>query len=715
MTFLNPLFLIALAAAAIPIILHLLNLRKTRVVEFSTLTFLKELQRSKIRKLKIRQWLLLVLRTLIIVFLVLAFTRPALRSAFGFLPGTDAKSSVVIVVDNSISLLASDENGQLLKQAKEKAIEILDMLSPGDEAVLMTTSQPNLSELEFTAALNAVRKEIMALESSPVHRDYREVFTAVSVVLDQSNNLNKEIYLISDDQHSQYLSDDENAATEMFSNNAKLLVFPLGSRAPVNATVSNVEIQNAFFETNKPVDLTATIANESDRQLNTAAVSVFLNGERVMQKTADIDANASRTLNFSVIPKNDGLIEGFIELEADDIPEDNRRYFSFSIPEKIRVLLGPSGSKQSLLLKLALQPGQESSDDGGLYRIDELSAAALRSANFTNYDIVILTASTESVSESFLNRLTAYVRGGGGLMLFPDADGKIDAFRQKVLPAFGLPVPGGTRGKIGSLQRSASFGTIDFDHPLFRNVFAQANSDDKPTIESPGLFYSVALSPANESQTVIATSNGDGFLIDQHFGSGKVLVYASALDFQWTDFPIKGVFVPLMNRSVLYLASTEYKASGGIAGESFEVQLPASSASGQIYDVLTPGGESIRLVPRSLMTGKWFTIERPQQTGVYTISVDGKPAWKFPVNLDPAESDAEKITESDRDDFLTGIGISEYEVLDSNADILSAVAEIRYGVELWKYFIILALLCALAEMLIARDAKRRMAGLDDKK
>ncbi|MBR9976556.1 MAG: BatA domain-containing protein, partial [Bacteroidetes bacterium] len=103
MTFLNPLYLIALVAAAIPIILHLLNLRKTRVIEFSTLTFLKELQRSKIRKLKIRQWLLLALRTLIIVFLVLAFTRPALRSGFGFLPGTTAKSSVVIVLDNSFS------------------------------------------------------------------------------------------------------------------------------------------------------------------------------------------------------------------------------------------------------------------------------------------------------------------------------------------------------------------------------------------------------------------------------------------------------------------------------------------------------------------------------------------------------------------------------------------------------------------------------------
>ncbi len=113
MTFLNPLYLFWLAAASIPVILHLLNLRRTRVVEFSTLSFLQELQKSKIRKLKIRQILLLILRTLLIILIVLAFARPALRGSFaGF--GGQARTSAVIILDNSFSMSASDEHGSYI-------------------------------------------------------------------------------------------------------------------------------------------------------------------------------------------------------------------------------------------------------------------------------------------------------------------------------------------------------------------------------------------------------------------------------------------------------------------------------------------------------------------------------------------------------------------------------------------------------------------------
>src|SRR5947209_4818841 len=111
MTFLNPLVLFGLAAAAIPVILHLLNLRKLKTIEFSTLTFLKELQQTKIRRLKFRQLLLLLIRTLIVILIVLAFARPALRGRILGTIGSHAHSSVVFILDDSFSLTVSDEHG----------------------------------------------------------------------------------------------------------------------------------------------------------------------------------------------------------------------------------------------------------------------------------------------------------------------------------------------------------------------------------------------------------------------------------------------------------------------------------------------------------------------------------------------------------------------------------------------------------------------------
>src|SRR5512141_212365 len=99
MTFLNPFVLFGLVAAAIPVILHLLNLRKLRTIEFSTLAFLKELQQTKIRRLKLRQLLLLIVRTLLVICIIFAFARPALRGTILGGIGSQAHSTVVYILD----------------------------------------------------------------------------------------------------------------------------------------------------------------------------------------------------------------------------------------------------------------------------------------------------------------------------------------------------------------------------------------------------------------------------------------------------------------------------------------------------------------------------------------------------------------------------------------------------------------------------------------
>ena len=705
MQFLNPLVLFGLIAAGIPILLHLLNLRRSRVIEFSTLAFLKELQRSKIRRLKIKQWLLLLLRTLVITFIVLAFARPALRGDFSFLPGTSAKSSVVIIIDDSFSMMTSDDEGQLLKQAKQKANAVLDMLDPGDEAVLIRTSGNRIAEKEFTAALNAVRTEVEAVEASFVHSDYRDVMTGAAVILEKSQNLNKEIYLITDEQRTHFLS--ENEGSDLFGDNVRLLVFPLGTNEVANAALTDVEVLNALFERNKPVDLKTTIVNNGPSAMNGAIASVFLNGERVMQKTVDIDAGGTEIVEVSVTPKESGFVEGFVELENDKLPEDNRRYFSFYIPEQINVLVGPSGTQEAKIVQLALRPRAETET---AINIDAVNAGALRSANFSRYDAVILTSAEAIANESFTTRLRAYVENGGGVIVFPDGSGSTEAFSQQLLPGLGIPQPGGMNGSVANRDAFTTFGKIDFDHPLFRNVFDEARAqDEEPNVESPSLFANIKLRPGTDALPVIATSGGDAFLIDHREGKGKVLVYGAAPNLTWSDFPLKGIFVPLMNRSVMYMASTESRSTSGTAGNTFELLLPEAIAASGPVDLIAPDGVNTRLTPKQLTGGNVYTIESPAQPGIYEIRDGERTLWKVPVNIDPAESNLEEISSDEREEFFASLGTEQVSILDREANIEQTLAEIRYGVELWKYLIVFALICALAEMLIARDTKRQMA------
>jgi len=704
MTFLNPLYLMALTAAAIPIILHLLNLRKSRVIEFSTLTFLKELQRSKIRKLKIRQWILLALRTLIVIFIVLAFTRPALRSSFGFLPGTQAKSSVVLIIDDSFSMFASDDEGPFIKQAKERANAILDVLKPGDEVALIRMSEARKENCQFTAAINAIRDEVETLQPSFKHCDLTESLTAASVLLDRSNNFNKEVYLISDDHRSHYRMAIPSSIRPLFAHAVKMFSITVGKKKPENSAVTDVRIENALFEKNKPVDITASILNDAGEAITNGIVSVFLNGERVVQKSIDVEAGAKKDIAFTVVPKESGFVEGFVELEDDAIPEDNRRYFAFFVPENLRVLLAPSGTQAATIIRLALQPAVGADSVVSTYQIDALDKNSILSANPAKYDVVVLLGAS-SLSPALSQRFITFVKDGGSILLMPDADGTEIPFAT-LLPKLGLPVPVGVSGSLLSKSSYTSFEKIDFDHPLFRNVFSSSDPNAKPEVESPRLYFSIRLRGNESAQQVVSTTGGDAFLLDHRFGKGRVLVFAVSPSLQWSDLPFKGIFVPLMNRAMFYLAAREDNIHTDIIGNQFDVAIPQASGGLGIYDIVSPSDKSTRIVPKSMPSGLYFTMSDLDQPGVYDLKSAETTLRKIPVNIDPVESDMTRVTSEERDEFFKRLGIASLEILDRNVNVKQAVTQARFGVELWKYMIALALLCAILEMYIARDGKR---------
>jgi len=114
LTFLNSAILFGLAAIAIPILIHLFTRQKTKTIFFSSLKFLKELQKQKIRRLKIRQILLLILRTLLILILIFAFARPTLRSSGSSSLEAGAQLTVVIIFDNTLSMGREFEGQKLL-------------------------------------------------------------------------------------------------------------------------------------------------------------------------------------------------------------------------------------------------------------------------------------------------------------------------------------------------------------------------------------------------------------------------------------------------------------------------------------------------------------------------------------------------------------------------------------------------------------------------
>ncbi len=125
MTFLAPSLLWGLLASAIPIIIHLISLTKTKEMEFSSIRFLEEMKHESIRNLQIKQWLLVLLRTLMIVALVLMVARPTTEGFISSWLKGDVDSRAVVIIDNSASMSMEGENGSLLEYAKRQSKSLI--------------------------------------------------------------------------------------------------------------------------------------------------------------------------------------------------------------------------------------------------------------------------------------------------------------------------------------------------------------------------------------------------------------------------------------------------------------------------------------------------------------------------------------------------------------------------------------------------------------
>ena len=440
MTFLNPLVLFGLVAAAVPVILHLLNLRKLKTVEFSTLTFLKELQQTKVRKLKIRQLLLLIIRTLLVIFIILIFARPALRGRMFGAIGTSARATVVLIIDDSFSLTAADERGDRLKQVKDAALRCTDLLQEGDEIFVIRLSDlPKVTVEPAMHDFSPVRTFITEMPPSSVRRPLSEALTSAARLFAQSNNAIKEIYIVSDFQHTLLAPGQERVKTpaSLFDERVKIFLVPIGTRTIPNADVDSVEVRSKILEKNRPVRVFASFRNFSPIPLHDYVVSIFLGGSRAAQSNISAEAYGSASTEFTVTPKAAGDLAGYVEIENDAIEQDNRRYFLLRIPGQIRVAIVSDQKKEGDYLIPALRSASEPGDSSFM-RIAQIGAG-----NFPLLDLratdVLVCANVRSFSQTDVARIAEYVRGGGGLIIFPGDPADRSTAGASLVASLGIP------------------------------------------------------------------------------------------------------------------------------------------------------------------------------------------------------------------------------------------------------------------------------------
>lgn len=690
MTFLNPLVLLGLIAAAIPVILHLLNLRKLKTVDFSTLRFIKELQKTSIRKLKTQQIILLILRTLIIICCVLAFSRPTIQRSIPAL-GSHAKTSIIVILDNSLSMDVSDLGGNRFAKAKGMVKQIAMAMKEGDElAFLPLSAIANQRKRTFSRNPEFLLKEINACVPAHSTATVNDALRASQGLLDASVNIHKEVYLITDMQRSHYasiLSD----SLQLFDAQTGMFIIPMQNGNPAtNISIDTIIMMTTMFEKDKSADIQARLTNSGKNDIRGLIISMLFNEQRVVQKSIDIEAGESATVTLSAPPKSTGIIRVRMMIEPDALEHDNVRHASFIIPPPPTVGAIASGNSAEFL-RIAL------SNSVGSYAIYAADQAGV--VNYDEHDIIIVAG---ALNRNEASRLDAFIQSGGTALIFPD-----DRFEPaEQIPALSLLGLAPMSVQSFSERSPGLCSGVDRQHPLFRGVFKglemETSLSDSPKIKK-------ALT-ASGGQSLIQMQGGS-FLTEIRRGEGKILYCAVPPSPAWSTFPYSGLMPAMVYRAMQYLSAKEMLTSELICGDDAITMIPTNAMKNpeQLVRVSDPAGTESQVQGLTVPGGLSVRIGRLNYPGVYAIrSKEGESLTALTVNIPVQEGHLAFASEKD---MLNAIKDrvkepSLVQILNQSSRIGDSVAKARVGTELWRLFLILALCFAIAEMILSRSIGR---------
>ena len=721
MTFLNPFLLVGLVAAAIPILIHLLNLRKLKTVEFSSLRFLKELQKNQIRHLKIRQLLLLILRTLFVIALVLAFTRPALRGTVAGTIGTHAKSTVVILLDDSPSMLVRNERGPLFNQARDAVRSLLSVANEGDEIYLIRLSDIRHTDKSVPVhSTESIESLLSDATTSQERVRFSEAVAVIAKTLSESRNINKEVFIVTDAQSSQFRFDPRESS-DLIDEDVKLfLVSIAGPAHPENLGISALSSAAQIISMNKPMALDVVVGNTGTTAVQNALLSLYLDGARVVQQSMDIQPKGSVSLQCTVTPKREGVLTGYVQLEDDLLESDNRHYFVIDVPQNIRIALVGT-EEETRFPRLALSAVEEVGAAGS-FAIQHIDESQLSSINLASFDVIIL-CGVEDLTDTEAERVAQFVRAAGGLAVFPGDRSNAENFNTvllrhlTVLPAV---FPTSTAQGIDSNEPSTgftSFSKVDLAHPIFSGLFEEQMGKQSGSlrIESPQVFKAIHSVEGKNGTTLIELSDGTPFLTEYGLGSGRFFLFAVDAGLSWSDFAVKGIYAPLLHRCVLYLVTGKENGDDILIGDPVTMNLRIQKAAATGYLIKTPSDLVERVIPRiNAVTGlATFTSSAAHEAGIHelyeagdvgtTVGASQSTRGAVAVNIDPAESDLQPVTSVQLSEFCSAMGIDPQQVesILAGTEIAETVREARFGFELWKQMLGAAILLALCEMVVA--------------
>ncbi len=720
MSFLTPWFLLASAGILIPIAIHMIRRKKAIKVAFTTLRFLRPTSKKMVYFQQVRQWLLLLIRTLIFLLLALAFARPFL-GAFSQINGLSPQSAVILL-DTSMSMRYGDH----FARAKSEVAGILRSLQSGDEAALVTFSEKTGKHKGLTGDLEELRAFLSGLDS-PDYRGtrYLPALKLADRILGSARYPNRIVYLVSDFQKQAF---DRSDRAWRLSPGIILKSIKIGEENTLNLSVSDVKSPNLLEPHGKELSILARIRNHGSQHLSQAKVSLMMermNGQlqKVETQTVDLVHQSEAVVAFHTRidrgSESGGATlqrfaqRGAVVIEDDHLNSDNIFRFTMRLPSPIRILAVNGESDQdwyddeSHWFRLALgdstdhrgqvigseSTSQEIQPNEPLnFLLDLVEPHQLVSQSLDIYHVVVL-LNVGQLAQKNLKSIHSYVSRGGNLLIALGDQVEAKEFNRSFLKI--APVVLEEKRMLEIDYRVIT--DVDFRHPLFQSL--QRNTEiDFGTARFKGHWSGTA---KKGSRILMQFDNGDPALVEENFGNGRVLLLTSAFDTEWSNLPLQVWFLPWLHESLRYLSRLEEKKRAYLVDEPVPIHIPPRT----LVRVVSPQDQRTELVaqPQSAEPGERQFYSKTETPGFYQVRSNDFQDF-FAVNTAPEESDLTTIDPRTLQNLVVNPD-SETQTSGETQVSFHSLQEEK-SQRFWWWLLLLVVLLAIGETLLANRTFR---------
>lgn len=676
-SFLNTAILAGLAAAALPILIHLFSRRKISKIPFSSIQFLEQISRRKIKRLRMTQWIILALRTLAVALLALALSRPAIKGDSPLGSGR-GESAVAIVLDGSMSMQTLGTRQTLWETAVARARDVLDVLEDSDRVFIVGTD-PGSGEVEAFPDPAAAWEHIRGREAGYAATDLAGAVSRAGQTLAQASAINKELFVISDFQRAGL--SEEDAMGLNLDPEVRVFLLPVVDEDLPNTALSAGQIAAEDVNPTASAVLTRYGAIPAEDLL----VTVEAPGEVLAEQRVTVmpQEPVSVELDLKRVPAGDEELSVHIprdRLEADDV-----YYVSAQGMGRRNTLLVQEPASPSPYLPLALSPRKQ-----GRYAVRVVAPAELQSLDFSAYNVVVLENVT-SLGRGTLNRLRRWHQAGGVVMMVLGDRVDLRYYNQDLLPAL---MPGVRLGNVRRVDEAtgASYALIPRaqGYPGFRGFDAKV---DEP-ITGAAFWQIVEVQTSGDVRTLAEFGPGLPALVE---GRGSLLL-ATSTDNKWNNLPTHAAFLPLVHQT---LETISEKQTGGVVfvGEPITQVVDRSTLGTEELICEGPQGTFLKVDTQPDARGVQLRTEPSRLPGFYTIRTGGHVVVRRAVNPNPRESDLAVLSPRELDSWFPGDHVKR---LPLSAELRVPVREARYGREFWKELVAVVLLLLIVEGWLSR-------------